>query len=277
MFSPTSGQSYAALGQVAPLNCHKAERLPRPSSASPPPELNTPTDLSMPGSTGREAVQPARPSQLSLARGACIHPPPLLEPAPAPVPLPYRHTRLPSESSSPARPTQLLPSDLTVTVRQERPTALPGPPALFSAKMERLDRLLRAVAASPAQLSPAQPCPVQPSAAQPSSAELSIQPSLAQNTASLTVKEEPGGQGEGGGDVSPGRRGGPLPGTVPGEQDKRVMRRERNKQAAARCRKRRLDLTCSLQVGSCSLAGIEQSLEIYILDFRRRSTSGRIR
>ena len=31
------------------------------------------------------------------------------------------------------------------------------------------------------------------------------------------------------------------------ETEKRIMRRERNKQAAARCRKRRLDLTCSLQ------------------------------
>ena len=29
--------------------------------------------------------------------------------------------------------------------------------------------------------------------------------------------------------------------------DKRLQRRERNKQAAARCRKRRLDLTCNLQ------------------------------
>ena len=29
--------------------------------------------------------------------------------------------------------------------------------------------------------------------------------------------------------------------------DKRMLRRERNKQAAARCRKRRLDLTCNLQ------------------------------
>ena len=29
--------------------------------------------------------------------------------------------------------------------------------------------------------------------------------------------------------------------------DKKKLRRERNKQAAARCRKRRLDLTCNLQ------------------------------
>ena len=34
---------------------------------------------------------------------------------------------------------------------------------------------------------------------------------------------------------------------APEETEKRVLRRERNKQAAARCRKRRMDLTCSLQ------------------------------
>ena len=33
-----------------------------------------------------------------------------------------------------------------------------------------------------------------------------------------------------------------------GEEDRRKQRRERNKEAAARCRKRRLDLTCTLQV-----------------------------
>ena len=33
------------------------------------------------------------------------------------------------------------------------------------------------------------------------------------------------------------------------EDDKKALRRERNKQAAARCRKRRMDLTSQLQVG----------------------------
>ena len=35
---------------------------------------------------------------------------------------------------------------------------------------------------------------------------------------------------------------------APVEDDRKIQRRERNKQAAARCRKRRMDLTCSLQV-----------------------------
>ena len=53
-------------------------------------------------------------------------------------------------------------------------------------------------------------------------------------------------------EVRPRPSGGRRP-TLPGqhkppEEDRKVQRRERNKQAAARCRKRRLDLTCSLQV-----------------------------
>lgn len=48
------------------------------------------------------------------------------------------------------------------------------------------------------------------------------------------------------------RQGGRKPATstgIPPEEElKRVQRRERNKQAAARCRKRRLDQTCTLQV-----------------------------
>ena len=37
-------------------------------------------------------------------------------------------------------------------------------------------------------------------------------------------------------------------GHLDAEDDRRKQRRERNKEAAARCRKRRLDLTCTLQV-----------------------------
>merc|ERR1719319_922904 len=76
--------------------------------------------------------------------------------------------------------------------------------------------------------------------------ESSPPPSLSYPSQNYTTSSE-GGQGG-----QKKRQGGRKPATstgIPPEEElKRVQRRERNKQAAARCRKRRLDQTCTLQV-----------------------------
>merc|ERR1719319_1859176 len=74
--------------------------------------------------------------------------------------------------------------------------------------------------------------------------ESSPPPSLSYNPSQNYTTSSEGGQKK--------RQGGRKPATstgIPPEEElKRVQRRERNKQAAARCRKRRLDQTCTLQV-----------------------------
>merc|ERR1719278_2120528 len=228
IISPTSGNSYAPLGggssgpqQVAPLNCHR--------STPPPPSIPGPPDLCPLPSKPLQ-----RPTNLSLSR-----PPPLLE---APIRRPT--CLLPSQQ----QPADLsLPSptrgDLSISlvkpqqVPLERPTLpmVERPPGLaltganlLSQKLDMMDKLLKAVAASAsqAQVVTAKQEPVEPIMSR-----------------SPPAYEEPNVRRSGGG----GRRKTEEDGLGPEEEDRRAMRRERNKQAAARCRKRRMDLTSTLQ------------------------------
>ena len=121
----------------------------------------------------------------------------------------------------------------------ERPPGLALTGAnLLSQKLDMMDKLLKAVAASAsqAQVVTAKQEPVEPimSRSPPAYEESNVRRS--------------GGGGGGG-----GRRKTEDDGLGPEEEDRRAMRRERNKQAAARCRKRRMDLTSTLQVnfGHC--------------------------
>ena len=113
----------------------------------------------------------------------------------------------------------------------ERPPGLALTGAnLLSQKLDMMDKLLKAVAASAsqAQVVTAKQEPVEPIMSKsPPAYEVS------------TVKRTGGG-----------RRKTEEEGLGPEEEDRRAMRRERNKQAAARCRKRRMDLTSTLQVNS---------------------------
>ena len=116
----------------------------------------------------------------------------------------------------------------------ERPPGLALTGAnLLSQKLDMMDKLLKAVAASAsqAQVVTAKQEPVEPimSRSPPAYEESNVRRS--------------GGGGGGG-----GRRKTEEDGLGPEEEDRRAMRRERNKQAAARCRKRRMDLTSTLQV-----------------------------
>jgi len=310
IISPTSGNSYVPLGQVTALNCHRergamtssttsANLVPVPflfdpikdrdcsSSASsqssissdPPPhvlvpqsvpELNTPSDLSIStNGNGRAYEKPSRPTNLSFSRG--LPPPPLLE-------APSRH-RLLSEPSHPDN--QLQPSDLSISVRPqilteraERPPSLQIGQLNLSKKMEMMDKLLKAVASSPANLPSAipQPPPLNPlkpgfvmkleQPSFPSSTKLLSPPNQQQpsQTNRQQISPNPSLQSSLSPpnhiDSSPTPRGTKKPGgrrptiseCTPEEATRRVMRRERNKQAAARCRKRRMDLTSTLQV-----------------------------
>jgi len=115
----------------------------------------------------------------------------------------------------------------------ERPPGLALTGAnLLSQKLDMMDKLLKAVAASAsqAQVVTAKQEPVEPimSRSPPAYEESNVRRS--------------GGGGGGG-----GRRKTEEDGLGPEEEDRRAMRRERNKQAAARCRKRRMDLTSTLQ------------------------------
>ena len=117
----------------------------------------------------------------------------------------------------------------------ERPPGLALTGAnLLSQKLDMMDKLLKAVAASAsqAQVVTAKQEPVEPIMSR-----------------SPPAYEEPNARRSGGG----GRRKTEEDGLGPEEEDRRAMRRERNKQAAARCRKRRMDLTSTLQVnfGKC--------------------------
>jgi len=114
----------------------------------------------------------------------------------------------------------------------ERPPGLALTGAnLLSQKLDMMDKLLKAVAASAsqAQVVTAKQEPVEPimSRSPPAYEESNVRRS--------------GGGGGG------GRRKTEDDGLGPEEEDRRAMRRERNKQAAARCRKRRMDLTSTLQ------------------------------
>jgi len=114
----------------------------------------------------------------------------------------------------------------------ERPPGLALTGAnLLSQKLDMMDKLLKAVAASAsqAQVVTAKQEPVEPimSRSPPAYEESNVRRS--------------GGGGGG------GRRKTEEDGLGPEEEDRRAMRRERNKQAAARCRKRRMDLTSTLQ------------------------------
>ena len=105
---------------------------------------------------------------------------------------------------------------------------------LLSQKLDMMDKLLKAVAASAsqAQVVTAKQEPAEPIIAKsPPAYEVS------------NVKRTGGG----------GRRKTDEERLGPEEEDRRAMRRERNKQAAARCRKRRMDLTSTLQVNSVNV------------------------
>ena len=113
----------------------------------------------------------------------------------------------------------------------ERPPGLALTGAnLLSQKLDMMDKLLKAVAASAsqAQVVTAKQEPVEPIMSR-----------------SPPAYEESNARRSGGGG---GRRKTEEDGLGPEEEDRRAMRRERNKQAAARCRKRRMDLTSTLQV-----------------------------
>lgn len=119
----------------------------------------------------------------------------------------------------------------------ERPPGLALTGAnLLSQKLDMMDKLLKAVAASAsqAQVVTAKQEPVEPI--------MSRSPPAYEES---NVRRSGGGGG--------GRRKTEEDGLGPEEEDRRAMRRERNKQAAARCRKRRMDLTSTLQVnfGHC--------------------------
>lgn len=112
----------------------------------------------------------------------------------------------------------------------ERPPGLALTGAnLLSQKLDMMDKLLKAVAASAsqAQVVTAKQEPVEPIMSR-----------------SPPAYEESNARRSGGGG---GRRKTEEDGLGPEEEDRRAMRRERNKQAAARCRKRRMDLTSTLQ------------------------------
>jgi len=112
----------------------------------------------------------------------------------------------------------------------ERPPGLALTGAnLLSQKLDMMDKLLKAVAASAsqAQVVTAKQEPVEPIMSR-----------------SPPAYEESNARRSGGGG---GRRKTDEDGLGPEEEDRRAMRRERNKQAAARCRKRRMDLTSTLQ------------------------------
>ena len=114
----------------------------------------------------------------------------------------------------------------------ERPPGLALTGAnLLSQKLDMMDKLLKAVAASAsqAQVVTAKQEPVEPI--------MSRSPPAYEES---NVRRSGGGGG--------GRRKTEEDGLGPEEEDRRAMRRERNKQAAARCRKRRMDLTSTLQV-----------------------------
>ena len=118
----------------------------------------------------------------------------------------------------------------------ERPPGLALTGAnLLSQKLDMMDKLLKAVAASAsqAQVVTAKQEPVEPI--------MSRSPPAYEES---NARRSGGGGGGGGG----GRRKTEEDGLGPEEEDRRAMRRERNKQAAARCRKRRMDLTSTLQV-----------------------------
>ena len=105
--------------------------------------------------------------------------------------------------------------------------------------MERLDSILKSVATSSTLVSvasasnyivPKTEIVEEPKVRQPSGEDVEVRPRPSGGRRPTLPGVSPGGQHK------------------PPEEDRKVQRRERNKQAAARCRKRRLDLTCSLQV-----------------------------
>jgi hypothetical protein len=107
--------------------------------------------------------------------------------------------------------------------RLQSPAGLPLSGAnLLSRKLDMMDKLLKAVAASASLSLPPKQEPDQPPSASP--------PPYRDPEEGLDYGVEQAG----------GRR-------EPEEEGRRAQRRERNKQAAARCRKRRMDLTETLQ------------------------------
>ena len=120
----------------------------------------------------------------------------------------------------------------------ERPPGLALTGAnLLSQKLDMMDKLLKAVAASASQAQ------VVTAKQEPVESIMSRSPPA----------YEESNVGRSGGVGGGGRRKTEEDGVGPEEDDRRAMRRERNKQAAARCRKRRMDLTSTLQVnfGQC--------------------------
>jgi len=286
IISPTSGNSYLPMGQITPLNCHRtnvslnynhgdeSSGSPMSDSPSPPPKPATPTL--------NPAPRPLRPNHLALARG----PPPPLTPTkrqPGVLPLLVPPPSSPSLLTTPVVPSPSLlttpvvpeqgedvqeePSDLSITVRkqpvkeedmeveadEERPTSngihtahtttntihllerqqngtsavsLSSPTfhTLDRHKLDMMDKFLKAVAAHPPHIL----------------AEAESKPPV--NTFLSDRQSEPSEEGR--------RVGGRKASFCASDEEekKRALRRERNKQAAARCRKRRMDLTSSLQI-----------------------------
>jgi len=151
------------------------------------------------------------------------------------------------------------PADLTISVRpqnlaekKERPPSLNLGPIIngnvINKKMERLDNILKSVATSSTKVSVASAV-VLPNG--DTKAGVIKQEPLTVEVTSEAAKERARSLS------GPGRKpslAGHQPswdhddgGPQEGEEDRRKQRRERNKEAAARCRKRRLDLTCTLQ------------------------------
>jgi len=225
------------------------------------PELNTPSDLTIStNGNGQAYEKPTRPTNLTLSRG--LPPPPLLE---APT-----HHRLTTDLNHPDN--QLQPSDLSISVRPqilservERPPSLQigqlnlNGAGLLSKKMEMMDKLLKAVASTPTtqtsaippppQLNPVNTTFVMKVEQQQSNPQMispqyrqQISPNPSQQCSPPNRLDSP----PIGGRKSGGRRP-TVSECTPEEEMKRNLRRERNKQAAARCRKRRMDLTCTLQ------------------------------
>jgi len=231
IISPSTGSSYLSLSSVAPTSdvgrAVQLAELPSPSL----------TDFLPDFTNGRNGSgKPARPGSLSLSSTKTV----MLPTSPLPPESPALPALVQKLSSLPPPLVVKTPCpDLTISVRntekkeRERPPSLQLCPlngAIINKKMERLDNILKSVATAAV---------VQVSA--------NIKEEEEEEEEEIEEEEEEN-------EVKPpkthdGRRLS-LPGEVgpPGQEtEKRMMRRERNKQAAARCRKRRMDLTCSLQ------------------------------
>ena len=117
----------------------------------------------------------------------------------------------------------------------------------FTQKMERLDSILKSVVTSSTVVSVESSPSTLPGdtklvIAKPEPEEPREETQVQAQVQPLPALEEVQMKPKSGGRRTLSSSGAPV------EDDRKIQRRERNKQAAARCRKRRMDLTCSLQV-----------------------------